>query len=234
MNKEKQKQFHEYLKQRKQANKTNYYVESLKEIKKIQHTFTKKPRILLHACCIVCGSWPLEFLSEVFDITVIYNNSNIWPQSEHDDRLAGVRQYLHEKWNDTIQLVVLPYDYDGFMEPLRPLADEPEGFHRCFACYAKRMDQAYRYAVEHGFDYFTTVLTFSRMKDSQKINEIGASLQHRYPSVKYFFSDFKKAEGVKVSKQLSDQYGLYHQDYCGCEYSYQQRQEEKAEKQHQI
>lgn len=209
-----------YLRSRKSSRKTNYYLMSLKELEAIRAEYTRKPRMLVHACCAVCASFPLEFLSETFDVSVYFNNSNIWPKAEYDRRLNELRRYIAETAPDT-PLIVTDYDNEAYMKPLEPMKDDPEGFGRCFYCYAIRMNQAYTYAEENGFDFFTTVMSISRQKDSQKINEIGRSLSRLHPAVSYFYSDFKKGGGQVRQKELCDAHNLYRQDYCGCVYSWQ-------------
>lgn len=219
-----------YLQSRKASNKTNYYLKSLEEIKQIKKNYDHKPKILVHACCAVCSSWPLEFLSEVFEVTIFFNNSNIYPSSEYERRLEEMKRYIQET-APHIQLIVTPYDNETYTKQLEPMKDDPEGFGRCFFCYAKRMNQAYAYANENGYDYFTTVMSVSRQKDSQKLNEIGRVLSKRYPNTKYFYSDFKKKNGQVRKEELSNQHELYHQDYCGCIYSYNERNQRLAKKQ---
>lgn len=218
--------YRKYMAERKNSHRTNYYLVSKKEIEEIQKEYTDhKPRLLLHACCAVCASFPIEFLTEIFDVTIFFNNSNIWPKEEHDRRLEELERYIHET-GDTVKLVTVRYDHEDYMKDLEPMKDDPEGWGRCFYCYAKRMRQAYAYASEHGYDYFTTVMSISRQKDSQKMNEIGRSLSHLYPNVRYFYSDFKKGGGQTRQHDLVEEHHLYRQDYCGCEYSYQSRHEE--------
>ena len=230
MNEKEKEAYIAYLKNRKSSTKTNYYVESLKEMKNIKANTNKKPKLLLHACCIVCACWPLEFLHEVFDVTIMYNNSNIWPASEYDMRLSDMKRYLDERWYGEIKLVIEPYNYDAFDQKLlAKRKDDPEGWLRCFSCYTERMNAAFAYADENGYDYFTTVMTFSRQKDSQKLNEIGRSLQQKYSHTKYFYSDFKKGNGQQHSTEISDAYCLYRQDYCGCKYSYDSRKKDKCD-----
>ena len=212
------KEYIEYIQNKKNSPKTNYHLEALKEMEKIKSGGTR-PKLLLHACCIVCACWPLDFLADTFDITILYNNSNIYPEEEYNHRLNELKRYIKEKWNDSIEVIVNPYDYSDYMEELRPFKDSPEGWTRCFMCYEKRMDEGFRYADEHGFDYFTTVMTFSRQKDSQKLNEIGLSLQEKYKHTKYFTSDFKKDNAQAKSNEICDAYDIYKQNYCGCEYS---------------
>lgn len=212
-----------YLKGKKSSFKTNYYIESLKEIKRIQEEKGGvKPKLLLHACCAVCACWPLEFLVEYFDVTVYFNNSNIYPETEYRRRLDELIRLIQDRWQDEVKIIVTSYQGEAFTKKLEPMKDEPEGWIRCFFCYTERMNEAFRYANSNGFDYFTTVMTFSRQKDSQKINEIGRKLETRYENTRYFYSDFKKGEGVKRSKEISEEHCLYRQDYCGCKFSYEE------------
>ncbi|MBR2669143.1 MAG: epoxyqueuosine reductase QueH [Solobacterium sp.] len=217
-----------YWKARKQENKPNYYLRGEEELERIRTEFTdRKPRILMHACCAVCAGWPVTYLRDFFDITLYYGNSNIWPESEYERRLNELKRLIHEAWDDTVELVIPPYDNPSFTEMLAPRKDDPEGWKRCFLCYEKRMDDAYAYASEHQFDYFTTVMTISRQKDSQKLNEIGAQLSEKYPGVRYFYSDFKKKDGQLRRNEIMAQYDLYNQNYCGCIFSL--RNNEKAQ-----
>jgi predicted adenine nucleotide alpha hydrolase (AANH) superfamily ATPase len=211
-----------YLKQRKSSHRKNYYLESVKELEEIERRFSGRPRMLLHACCAVCASFPLEFLRDHFDLAVYFNNSNIWPEEEYSRRLAELRRYIAET-DPLIPVITVPYAHAEYMKPLEPMKDDPEGFGRCFYCYAVRMKQAYAFASENSFDYFTTVMSISRQKDSQKINEIGLSLSRLFPDVKYFCSDFKKGGGQIRQGELVKEHSLYRQDYCGCEYSWQER-----------
>lgn len=209
-------EFIAYLEARKSKPKTNYHLEALKEIQSFEG---RKPRILLHVCCVICACWPIEFLKEYFDVSLIYNNSNIYPSEEYTKRLNELKRYLKERYNDSIPLIEAPYDNETYTKDLEIYKDDPEGFRRCFLCYEKRLEEAYAYAEENGFDYFTTVMTFSRQKDSQKINEIGKALMQKYPNTKYFFSDFKKDNGQLKSNEIAEEYCLYKQNYCGCIYS---------------
>lgn len=215
---------------RKKQQRTNYYLVSKKEIEDIRKEYQeRKPSLLLHACCAVCASFPIEFLTQVFDVTIYFNNSNIWPSAEYERRLEELKRYISETGN-TVKLIITPYDNEAYTRRLEPMKEDPEGTGRCFYCYSYRMNEAYRYAAEHHFDYFTTVMSISRQKDSQKMNEIGRSLSHRYPSVRYFYSDFKKGGGQTRQHELAEEHHLYRQDYCGCIYSYYSRHPEEAEK----
>ena len=205
-------------------NKINYYEKSMQIIKDIQD-LQRKPRLLLHVCCGPCSAYPLTFLCPIFDVTIMYNNSNIYPESEYQKRLGELKkliEYYKRDFGYEINLIEPKYDNEGYNIDLEPYKDLPEGQIRCFICYEKRMDQAFKYADENGFDYFTSVMTISRYKNAQKINEIGEKLQSKYRHTKYFFSDFKKKNGEIQGKQLADKYDLYQQKYCGCKYTYEE------------
>ncbi len=166
--------------------------------------------------------WPLLFLCPHFDLTLYFNNSNIYPEAEFEKRLATLKELLAAIKRDygyDIKLVVRPYDYANYIKDLEPFAKEPEGFNRCQICYKKRMEEAYDYAEKEGFDYFTTVMTISRQKNSQVMNLIGKELEKSHQKTKYFYSDFKKDNGSIKGKEIREKYGLYNQIYCGCEYS---------------
>lgn len=211
--------FRQYLQERKQSPKINYHLEALKEMERVRKKNDQKPTLLLHACCIVCACWPLDFLHDTFDVTVLFHNPNIWPEEEYDLRLSEFRRYLKERWNDEIPLIETPYQGEEFMKSLSFGKDHPEGWKRCFFCYEERMRYGFAMADRNGYDYFTTVMTFSRQKDSQKFNEIGARLQKEFRHTRYFFSDFKKDNGQLKSKAICEAYNLYRQNYCGCIYS---------------
>lgn len=235
MNEKEKKEYTDYILSRKSHSKHNYHKECLKEIERFQKEFPdRKPSILLHACCIVCACWPLDFLKDHgFDITVMYNNSNIWPESEYDHRLSELKRYIHERWNDTIPVIEGSYDYDSYEKTvLANRGNDPEGWKSCFGCYAERMNAAFAYADSHDFDYFTTVLTFSRQKDSEKINAIGLQLSERYSHTRYLVSDFKKADGALKSDRICNEYCLYRQDYCGCRFSFEERHPQQAKRSH--
>lgn len=224
------KEYIEYIQGIRNSFKTNYYLESLKEIEKNEKERPgEKPSLLLHVCCAVCACWPIDFLREHFQVTVIFNNSNIYPESEYHLRFEEVKRFLQERYLGEIPVIELPYRQAEFIEKLRPRATDPEGWKRCFLCYEDRMGECFLYGETHGFDYFTTVMTFSRQKNSQKINQIGSSLQERFSKTKYFFSDFKKADGARKANELVNQYNIYRQDYCGCVYSYQAKQQKQGD-----
>lgn len=204
-------------------NKVNYYKKSqqiLDEIKKLP----AKPKLLLHACCGPCSTFPLTFLCPHFDVTIFFNNSNIYPGDEYYRRLNELKRFLglfERDYGYHVDIVEVPYDNENYMKDLEPYKDQREGQERCFICYEKRMDQAFAYADSHGFDYFTTVMTISRQKNSQKLNEIGKKISEKYKNTLYFFSDFKKNKGIDEAREMRIKYELYQQLYCGCKYTYE-------------
>lgn len=211
------------------AKKVNYYLRSLEEIEALPKG-GKKPRLLLHACCGPCSCFPLTFLCPHFDVTIYYGNSNIFPNEEYARRLSELRALLLDLKRDygfEVSLVVPPYDHEAYMKDLRPFASLREGGERCFLCYRKRIQDAFDYAEEHGFDYCCTVMTISRQKNSQILNEIARDIEASHARCRYFYSDFKKNNGIEVGRQMRIHYDLYNQDYCGCEYSYAQRRKGK-------
>jgi predicted adenine nucleotide alpha hydrolase (AANH) superfamily ATPase len=179
------------------------------------------PNLLLHSCCGPCSSYVLEYLSAYFDITVLYYNPNIWPAEEFDKRAETQRQLLSDMaFKNPVRLVVAEYRPEEFDEAAAGLEAEPEGGKRCPKCFRLRLEEAAHYARTHGFDYFTTTLSVSPHKDAEALNQIGRELEAAY-GVKYLYADFKKQNGYKRSVELSKEYGLYRQDYCGCRYSKQ-------------
>lgn len=209
--------------------KINYYKESLEEIEKIK-VAEKKPSLLLHACCGPCSTFPLKFLTKYFDVTIFYNNSNIYPENEYyrrRDELKKFLEYFYQDYGVNVKLLETDYNNDGYNVDLEPYKDLPEGSKRCFVCYEKRMNEAYRYADDHKFDYFTTVMTISRQKNSQVLNAIGEKISKRYTYTKYFYSDFKKNKGIDEAREMRIHYNLYQQTYCGCKYSFEKAQEKK-------
>lgn len=204
-------------------NKTDYYQLS-REILKEVDLLDKKPTLLLHACCGPCSTFPLLDLCPHFNVTIYYNNSNIYPSSEYVRRLEELKKFLIYFENDYhyhVNLIVPSYDNETYNKSLEVYKDFPEGSIRCFACYEKRMDEAYLFANDNKYDYFTTVMSISRQKNSQIINLIGEKLSKKYIT-KYFFSDFKKKKGQDYAREMRLKYNLYQQLYCGCKYSYEE------------
>ena len=177
------------------------------------------PSLLLHACCAPCSSYVLEYLSQFFSITVFYYNPNITEKPEYRKRVAEEQRLISElPAKNKISFIEGRYDPGRFFEMAKGKEDIPEGGARCFDCYRLRIAETADIAKQHGFDYFTTTLSISPLKNAQKLNEIGGEEAER-TGVPYLFSDFKKREGYKRSIQLSAQYNLYRQNYCGCIYS---------------
>ena len=177
------------------------------------------PSLLLHACCAPCSSYVLEYLSQFFSITVFYYNPNITEEPEYRKRVAEEQRLISQlPAKNKISFIEGRYDPERFFEMAKGKENIPEGGARCFDCYRLRIAETADIAKQHGFDYFTTTLSISPLKNAQKLNEIGGEEAER-TGVPYLFSDFKKREGYKRSIQLSAQYNLYRQNYCGCIYS---------------
>lgn len=184
----------------------------------------KPPRLLLHSCCAPCSSAVLEYLAGHFSITVDYYNPNISPAEEYRKRVEEQKRLIRllpARWPITFSEGT--YEPERFYALAKGLEDCPEGGERCFLCYRLRLEQAAQAAKAGGYDYFTTTLTISPLKNAQRLNEIGQELAERY-GVAFLPSDFKKKNGYKRSIELSRQYDLYRQDFCGCVYSKAQRQ----------
>lgn len=204
-------------------NKINYQNQLDRIIENISPE--KPPRLLLHSCCAPCSSYTLEYLSRYFDITVYYFNPNISPKHEFDKRFEEQKRLISQMpFKNRVTLVEGDYNYDDFLEIAKGLENVPEGGERCFRCYKMRLESTARLAKEQGFDYFCTTLSISPLKNSQKINELGFEIEEKY-GVKWLPSDFKKREGYKRSIQLSREYSLYRQNFCGCVFSKNQQGE---------
>ena len=201
-----------------------------KELEKLISNLQKEervPRLLLHSCCAPCSSYVLEYLSDYFEITVLYYNPNIFPENEYTKRILEQQMLIQDmEVKHPISFLAGAYDREKFYEIARGLEHLREGGERCFKCYELRLEEAARVAKEGEFDYFTTTLSISPLKNAEKLNQIGTKVGERY-GVSYLQSDFKKKNGYKRSIELSKIYGLYRQDYCGCEFSFRDRQKEK-------
>ncbi|MCR5317098.1 MAG: epoxyqueuosine reductase QueH [Treponema sp.] len=208
-----------------QIQKINYQ-KQLDEILKKINPQEKKPTLLLHACCGPCSSYVIEYLSSFFDITIFYYNPNIYPQKEYERRLNELKDFIprfEPAVKNKVKIVVSSYEPKDFFEATNVLNEvelqqEAEKGIRCRRCYEFRMKKAYAYAAENNFDWFCTTLSISPFKNSVMINEIGAELE-KENSVRFLTSDFKKKGGFLRSLELSKEYDLYRQDYCGCLYS---------------
>lgn len=178
-----------------------------------------RPRLLLQSCCGPCSSYVLEALTPYFDVTVLYYNPNIQPREEYDLRLENQRKIIAAlPTPSAVSVLECSYDGEAYTAAVRGLESEPEGGKRCTVCFHLRLEETARQAKEHGFDWFCTTLTVSPHKDAERLNQIGRALGEKY-GVPFLPSDFKKREGYKRSIQLSKEYDLYRQDYCGCLYS---------------
>lgn len=189
-----------------------------------------KPSLLLHACCAPCSSYVLEYLSEYFDISIYYYNPNISPEKEYVFRLEELSRLLKEMPEaNGVKIIDAPYDEQTFFDAVKGLELLPEGDKRCYKCYELRISETAKKAKENNFDYFTTTLSISPYKNADWLNQIGQDLEKKY-NVKYLVSNFKKKNGYKRSIELSKDYGLYRQDYCGCVFSKKQAESRLLEK----
>ena len=193
----------------------NKFDEKLAEIASSGET----PALLLHCCCAPCASYVLELLSPFFQITALYFNPNIMPREEHDKREAELTRLLRAaEYPNSVKLMRIDYAPERFEEAVVPYRQAPEGGMRCRACFFLRLGETAKRAAGMGFDYFTTTLSVSPHKDSKLLDEVCYELSAEY-GVNYLQSNFKKRNGYKRSAELSRQYGLYRQAYCGCIYA---------------
>lgn len=198
--------------------KVNYQ----KQLDSIIENLQNAPTLLLHSCCAPCSSHCIEYLSKYFNITVLYYNPNIYPEAEYEKRKAEQKRLISEmKTKYPVNMLDCDFESDKFYSAVKGLENCREGGERCFVCYRLRLEKTALETKNNGFDYFTTTLTISPLKNAQKINEIGGQLSSEY-GVKFLPSDFKKREGYKRSIELSREYGLYRQNYCGCVFSRQE------------
>ncbi|MDF2542728.1 MAG: hypothetical protein K0S47_2446 [Herbinix sp.] len=192
---------------------------------------SKQPNLLIHSCCAPCSSYVLEYLSQYFEITVFYYNPNIYPPEEYDRRVEEQQRLIDElPIPGKITFLQGEYHPEVYYQLIKGHEADPEGGERCFKCYEMRLKEAAKIAKEGGFDYFTTTLSISPHKNAAKLNEIGENLSAIY-HVSYLPSDFKKKNGYKRSIELSGQYNLYRQDYCGCIFS-RREADQRAENNH--
>lgn len=189
----------------------------------------KRPRVLLHSCCGVCSSSVLEYLTQYFDVTLLWYNPNLYPQEEFELRYRTLCELL-DKMGLRGSVAVLTEDWrpEDFRSQITGLEDEPEGGRRCTECFRLRLRETAKTAAREGFDYYCTTLTLSRHKDAVRINTLGEQIG-REEGVRWLPSDFKKQGREMRSTELAEQYGLYRQLYCGCEYSLQKREAHEAE-----
>lgn len=197
-------------------NKINYQ----RELEKIiENNGDKKPKLLLHSCCAPCSSYVLEYLSQYFDITVFYFNPNISPAEEYEKRVNEVKRLISEMPACAgVKFIEGRYEPSEFFEAAKGLENAPEGGERCLKCFKLRLGEAARCAAENGADYVCTTLTISPLKNAENLNRIGEEEAQKY-GVKWLPSDFKKKNGYKRSIELSNEYDLFRQNYCGCVFS---------------
>lgn len=202
-------------------NKRNYQKELEQVLSGIDETKTA-PTLFLHSCCAPCSSYCLEYLSDYFSITVFYYNPNIYPDTEYEERVREQERLIGELnaqgIKNPVRLVKGEYRPEDFYSAAKGLEKEPEGGARCTECFKLRLGEAARLAREGGYDYFTTSLTISPLKDAERLNRIGEEMGERY-GIRFLNSDFKKRNGYQRSIELSKEHSLYRQNYCGCVYS---------------
>lgn len=200
----------------------NYDLEMEKQMSNLKEGDT----LLLHACCAPCSTACLERVANFFKVTIFYYNPNITDESEYRKRIEEIKKLLtliNPKYK--VELLEGDYDPNKFFEMAKGLETEPERGKRCYKCYEMRLEETAKIASKLGFNNFCTTLTLSPHKNANWINEIGEKLNNEYES-NYLYSDFKKKEGYKRSIELSKEYNLYRQDYCGCIYSKRDKQVE--------
>ncbi len=208
------------------VNVVNYQKELDKLLAVLESKENKTPpTLLLHSCCAPCSSYVMQYLRNFFSITVLYYNPNISEEPEYRKRVEEQKRLIavyNSQSGNPIQIIEGDYEPEVFFEMARDYKDCKEGGERCFLCYEMRLRKTAQLAQRKNFAYFATTLTISPLKNAQKLNEIGYSLENEY-GVKWLPSDFKKKDGFKQSIALSAQYNLYRQDYCGCVYSKAER-----------
>ena len=207
--------------------KQNYQLVLEKTLKALQAE-DKRPSLLLHSCCGPCSSYVMEYLAQYFDITIFYYNPNISPAAEFQFR-AEEQQRLIREMDLGVSFLLGKYEPERFFALAKGHETEAEGGERCFRCYELRLREAAETAKSLGMDYFTTTLSISPLKNAEKLNEIGDRLSEEY-GIAYLNSDFKKKNGYKRSVELSEEYGMYRQYYCGCVFSKRERDAQIAAK----
>lgn len=204
----------------------NYHKLCLEEMEKLD----KPAKILLHSCCAPCSSYVITFLSNYFNITILYYNPNIFPKEEYIKRKQEQIKLIKTlKTKNKLDFLDCDYDNNKYNNLVKGYEQCPEGQERCSICFKLRLEETAKTAKEKKYDYFCSTLTVSPHKNSKKINEIGEQLSQKY-NIKWLYSDFKKNEGFKQSIELSKIYNLYRQDYCGCIYSQIERKKQELTK----
>ena len=188
-----------------------------------------KKNLLLHSCCGPCSSYVLDYLKPYFNITILYYNPNIYPLDEYQKRLSEQQKLVSKMQDESIKVVEIGYNPLEYYQIVKNHENDKEGQERCHLCYKLRLEQAAKYAKENNYDYFTTTLSVSPYKNSTVLNEIGEELSKKY-LINYLYADFKKQDGYKKSIELSKKYKLYRQDYCGCIFSKNNKEEKVLKK----
>ena len=204
-----------------------FFEELEKKTKELQKE-GKRPKLLLHSCCAPCSSACLEYLVKNFDVTAFYYNPNISIKEEYDKRVSEMKRLVNI-YDGDVSLAEGRYDIKEFLDAVKGLEKEPEGGLRCVKCFRLRLYETARVAAENGFDFFTTTLTISPLKNAALLNALGREASERFGS-EFLPSDFKKRGGYQRSIELSKEYGLYRQDYCGCAFSKAEREAFKKKK----
>ncbi len=187
-----------------------------------------KPRVLLHSCCGPCSSAVLEYLTQHFEVTLLWYNPNLYPEGEFEKRRSTQLELIEKMGlGESVRVLLEPWRSEEYYRAAAGLENEPEGGKRCTECFRLRLRETARIARLHGFDYFCTTLTLSRYKDAVRVNTLGEQIAAE-TGVRWLPSDFKKRGREQRSTQLARQYGLYQQRYCGCEYSLRSREEHDA------
>lgn len=203
------------------------YQKELERIISIQEQKGQVPKLLLHSCCAPCSSYVIEYLSSYFHITVFYYNPNIYPDEEYAKRVEEQMRFIREfPTKYPVKFLQGDFEKERFYDTVKGYEQIKEGGERCFRCYELRLLESAKAAKQIGADYFTTTLSISPLKNAAKLNEIGERLAKEH-GIAYLVSDFKKKNGYKRSVELSDIYGMYRQDYCGCVFSKQEREAQK-------
>ena len=206
----------------------NYQQKMDKKIEELTKN-NQTPNLLLHVCCAPCSSYVLEYLTNHFNITLFFFNPNIAPQEEFDKRVAELEHFLTRfPVKNPVKIEVGDYEPKVFLEMAKGLEMEPEGGIRCYHCYEQRLEATAQKCKKEGYDYFTTTLSISPYKNAHWLNEIGERMAEQY-GIAYLVSDFKKKNGYRRSIELSQEYQLYRQDYCGCAFSKAERERKKQQ-----
>lgn len=199
-----------------------YYKKYIEQLMEINRGDNKRPILLFHVCCGACSIYPLISIVDLFKIKIFFTNSNIYPYDEFNRRLSALKkhvEFVNKTFNADIEVIVDEYDYESFKMDLIPYKDEKEGMHRCKICIYKRMKRLFLYARSNNIHYVSTVMSISRNKDTNYLNEIGKILEKDFKDIEFIYTDFKKNDGQDLCVEISKLEEIYRQDYCACEFS---------------